>query len=182
TFDSNRYSIPPEHVGRLLVIAAEIDRIRIFDAEELIAEHVRSWDKGQVIEDAEHLEDLRRHKRAARRQRDQHRLIQAVPRAEELLRALAQRQRRLTHAVARLVELLAEAGPGELAAAVAEALERGSPHPQTVRLILDRRRHERGLRPALPVQLPADAAIRELVVTPHRLADYDPDEEKESDR
>lgn len=178
-FDANRYSIPPQHVGRSLTIAAEIERLRIFERHQLIAEHRRSWDKGQVIEDPEHLEELRRQKRAARRHRDQHRLIQAVPQAEALLRALAQRQRRLASAVARLCELLAEVGPGELSAAVAEALEHGSPHPETVRLILDRRRHQRGLQPALPIQLPDDPAIRQLVVTPHPLADYDPDPDDE---
>ena len=181
TFDTNRYSIPPEHLGRSLSIAAEINRLRIFDAEELIAEHTRSWDKGQVIEKPRHLEGLRRQKRAARRQRDQHHLIRAVPRAEELLRSLAQRQRRLASAVGRLVELLAEVGPRELEVAVMEALERGTPDPEAVRLILDRRRHERGLRPALPVKLPRDSKIRELVVTPHRLADYDPDDDLTDD-
>ncbi len=183
TFDTNRYSIPPEHVGRSLTIAAEIERLRLFDGTELIAEHARSWDKGQVIEDPRHLEELRQQKRAARRHRGQHHLIQAVPQAEELLRLLAQRQRRLAGAVARLIELLAEAGPRELAAAVAEAVERGTPDPETVRLILDRRRHERGLRPALPVKLPGDPRIRDLVVTPHSLADYDvSDDEEETER
>lgn len=72
-------------------------------------------------------------------------------------------------------------GPRELDLAVKEALERGSAHPETVRLILDRRRHERDLSPTVPVQLPDDPRIRDLVVTPHRLADYDPDDEKETD-
>jgi len=177
-FDSNRYSIPHDRVGRSLVIAAEIDRVRIFDREELIAEHKRCWDKGQLIEDPRHLDELRREKRQARRHRDQNRLFQVVPQAEALLRALAQRQRHLHSAVERLLELLAEAGAEELELAIQEALDRGSPHPQTVRLILDRRRHERGLVPALPVQLPDDPKIRDLVVTPHRLADYDPNEEE----
>ena len=52
-----------------------------------------------------------------------------------------------------------------------------------MRLILDRRRHERGLRPALPVKLPGDPRIRDLVVTPHSLADYDvSDDEEETER
>ncbi len=180
TFDSNRYSIPPEHVGRSLTIAAEIDRLRLFDRQELIAEHPRCWDKGQVIEDPTHLEELRQRKRAARRQRDQHRLLQAVPQSEELLRALAARRQHLAGAVSRLVELLAEVGPRKLTAAIAEALERQTPDPESVRLILDRRRYEQGLRPAVPVQLPDDPKLRELVVTPHPLADYDLDDDKET--
>ncbi len=179
-FDANRYSIPPDRVGRSLVIVAEIDRLRLFDRQELIAEYTRCWDKGQVVEVPEHLEELRQTKRAARRHRDQHRLTRAVPQAEELLRALAGRQQHLAGAVSRLVELLVEVGPQELARAIAEALERQTPDPESVRLILDRRRYEQGLRPALPVKLPDDSKIRELVVTPHRLADYDLDDEEET--
>ena len=179
-FDSNRYSIPPGSVGHSLQIAAEVGRLRLFDRQQLIAAHARRMDKGQVIEDPEHLEALRQEKRQARRHRDQHRLIRAVPQAEELLRALAGRQRRLTGAVSRLVELLAEVGSAQLALAIAEALERGTFDPESVRLILDRRRHAQGLRPALPVKLPDDSKIRELVVTPHRLADYDLDDEEET--
>ena len=179
-FDSNRYSIPPEYVGRSLQIAAEIGRLRLFDRQQLIAEHTRCWDKGQVVEKPEHLEGLRQRKRKARQHRDQHRLLRAVPQAEELLRALAGRQRRLAGAVSRLVELLAEVGPQELSLSITEALERQTPDPESVRLILDRRRYEQGLRPALPVKLPDHPEIRELVVTPHRLADYDLDEDEET--
>lgn len=183
-FDTNRYSIPHEYVGVPLTVAAEPTRVRIFAAEQLVGEHARSWGKGQVIEDPRHLAPLVAAKRKARAARAQDRLLTVVPQADELLRALAQRQRRLQGAVARLVELLAEAGPEELRAAVAEALERGSPHPETVRLILDRRRRSRGKPPALPIKLPDDPKIRELVVTPHRLADYDPqadDNEQETE-
>ena len=181
SFDANRYSIPHDRIARSLQIAADPERVRIFDREQLIAEHTRSWDKGQIIEDPGHLEELARQKREARTQRGQDYLLRTVPRAEELLRELARRQRRLSSAVARLLELLAESGPRELAVAIDEALEQGSPHPEAVRLILDRRRHERGLLPALPVQLPDDPRIRELTVTPHALADYDNPNDTEDD-
>ena len=177
-FDSNRYSIPHDRVARSLLLAVDPEKVRIFDREELIAEHARSWGKGQVIEYPQHLEELRRVKRAARHHRDQDRLLEAVPRAEELLRALAQRQRRLQGAVKRLLELLAEVGAEELATAVGEALDRGSPSPDTVRFIVDRRRHERGQKPALAIRLPDHPQVRELTVTPHALADYDLEKEE----
>jgi hypothetical protein len=46
-----------------------------------------------------------------------------------------------------------------------------------VRLVLDRRRTQRGQPPPLRVALPDDPRVRDLVVTPHPLADYDPEEE-----
>jgi hypothetical protein len=73
--------------------------------------------------------------------------------------------------------LLDEYGPEELRLAVAEALVAGSPHPETVRLVLDRRRRDRRQAPPLPVALPDDPRVRDLVVVPHDLADYDPEED-----
>jgi transposase len=184
-FDANRYSIPHDRIDRSLTVAAEREQIRILDRHELVATHPRCWSKGQVVEDPRHLEALWQSKRRARLHRDQDRLLRAVPRAEQLLSALAQRQRRLKTAVDHLLRLLDEHGGEELDAAIAEALAAGSPHPDAVRLVLDRRRHARGQPPPVPVALPDDPRLRELVVTPHRLADYDhqtdePNEDKDS--
>ena len=176
-FDANRYSVPHDRVQRPLTVLADIDRVQVFDRQELITEHARSWDKHQVIEDPAHLEDLWKSKKKARVHRGQDRLLRAVPQAEELLSALARRQRHLATAVARLLRLLEAFGPGELQAAVAEALDKGSPHPETVRLVLDRRRRQRQAKPPLAIELPDDPRIKNLVVKPHRLADYDPPQE-----
>jgi transposase len=178
-FDANRYSVPYTCTERTLSVAADLEQIRIFDHHELVATHPRCWGKGQLIEDPHHLEALWQSKRQARLHRSQHRLLCAVPQAQELLAALAQRQRHLATAVDRLVQLLDEHGAEELATGIAEALAAGSPHPETVRLVLDRRRHARRQRPPLPVALPEDPRVRNLVITPHRLADYDPEDEQE---
>jgi transposase len=176
-FDANRYSVPHDRVQRNVTVLADLERVRIFDRNDLIAEHERSWDKQQVIEDPAHIADLWRAKHHARTHRGQDRLTRLVPQTQDLLTALAQRQRHLATAVQRLVFLLDTYGTEEMQHAVAEALEKGSPHPETVRLILERRAHRRGTRPVLPIPLPDDPRIRDLVVQPHRLADYDPEEE-----
>ena len=103
--------------------------------------------------------------------------MRAVPVAQPLLVALGKRQAHLATAVDHLLRLLDEHGTDQLASAITEALEAGSPHPATVRLILDRRRSERGAPPPLAIELPDDPRLRDLVVTPHRLADYDPEDE-----
>ena len=61
----------------------------------------------------------------------------------------------------------------ELQAAIAEALARAVPHPNAVRLSLERRREQRDQPPPLPIALPADKRVRDLVVSPHKLDDYD---------
>ena len=60
--------------------------------------------------------------------------------------------------------------------AVAEALESGSPHPETVRLVLERGARQRGEAPQMPISLPEDPRLKDLVVKPHPLKDYDPED------
>lgn len=62
-FDSNRYSVPCDRIARTLTVAADLDQVRIFDRQVLVATHRRSWGKGQVVEDPGHLEALRQAKR-----------------------------------------------------------------------------------------------------------------------
>jgi transposase len=173
-FDANRYSVPYERVGRNLDVFADLARVRIFDRGELVSEHPRCWGKEQTVENPAHIDALWRAKRQARVHRAQDRLARAVPRTEELLKALARRQRHLTSAVNLLLEMLDAYGRDELCAAVDEALEHGVPQPETVRLILDRRRRARRQPPPMPVRLPDDPKLRALSVIPHPLEDYDP--------
>lgn len=176
-FDANRYSVPHDRTDRCLTVVADLDEVRIFDRATEIASHRRSWDKGQLVERPEHLDALWQAKRKARLHRSQDRLLRSVPIAQQLLTALAKRQHHLATAVDHLLRLLDAHGRDELTLAVAEALAAGSPHPETVRLVLDRRRAQRGQAPPLPVELPDDPRLRDLVVVPHPLADYDPEDE-----
>jgi len=173
-FDCNRYTVPPDHVRRDLTIEATSEKIRVLDGtEKEITEHERCWDKGQDVEVPDHIEGLVKAKKQARMHRNQLRLLRAVPQAEKLLCELASRRSAMALPVDELTRLLDEFGAHELQIAVDEALESGSPHPGSVRLILDRRRRARQARPPVAVLLPDDERIRDLVVTPHDLAEYD---------
>jgi hypothetical protein len=50
-FDLNDYSVPYTHVRRVLTVLAEPSRLRILDAQQVIASHARSYGKGEQIED-----------------------------------------------------------------------------------------------------------------------------------
>lgn len=178
--DANRYSVPHDRVQRPVTVLADLDRIRIFDGQELVASHRRCWGKQQIIEEPSHTSELWRAKRKARDHRGQDRLVRAVPRIEELLVALAQRQRHLATAVQSLIFLLDAYGADELRHAVDEALDSGSPHPETVRLVLERRRQRTGQPPPIAIPL-ANPRLAELDVEPHALADYDPTPDEDDD-
>ena len=138
-----------------------------------MATHPRRYDQGAQIEDPAHLAELSARKREARRHRAQDRLAQAVPSSRDLLLQAATRGDNLGSITAALLRLLERYGAAELQAAIGEALAREVPHPNAVRLALERRREQREQPPPLAVALPADPRVRDLVVQPHRLGDYD---------
>jgi hypothetical protein len=101
------------------------------------------------------------------------RLLRAAPGVQTLLQHVAERGGGLGGAVTALLRLLDEYGAVELEHAIAEALARGAPHPHAVRCVLKQRRRERNEPLPVPVALPDDPRVRDLVVRPHALDNYD---------
>ena len=172
-FDLNDYSVPHTCARRMLTVRATGDEVRLLDGAEVMASHPRSYDKAAQIEDPAHVAELIALKRQAREHRGKDRLHHACPRSEALFIAAAERGGNLGGVTTALLRLLDQYGAAELDAAIAEALERGVPHPHAVRQSLERRREARALPPALPLELGGDPRVSELVVRPHALADYD---------
>jgi hypothetical protein len=72
-----------------------------------------------------------------------------------------------------LLALLDRYGVTELQAAVQEALQRGVPHPNAVRLALERRREAREEPPPVAIPLPSHVQQRDSIIHPHDLDTYD---------
>lgn len=172
-FDGNDYSIPHDKTRRTLAIRATEKVIRIIEGTTVIAEHERSWSKGEQIEDQEHLSRLGEQKRRARCHRGYDRLQHAAPATKEMLRILADRGESLGVATKKLLSLLDQYGSQNLEEAVKEALSQGSVHPATVDLILDKKRRAQHKPPSIQVHLPDNPMVRELSVKPHDLESYD---------
>ena len=68
-FDLNDYTIPHTHVRRTLTVRADPRQVRILDGSDLLATHVRSYDRGAQIEIAAHIDALVERKREARHHR-----------------------------------------------------------------------------------------------------------------
>ncbi|KYF94651.1 hypothetical protein BE20_05960 [Sorangium cellulosum] len=171
-FDLNDYSVPHDRTRRTLVVLADLDQVRIADGTEIVATHVRSWDRGQQLEQPEHIQRLVDEKRRAREHRGLDRLARAARSSQAFLRIVAERGDNIGSAIARLLQLLDAVGAAELEEALVEVLERDTIHVGAVRQVLDRRRSERCLPP--PVSIPVTRGQHAaLVVTPHSLATYD---------
>jgi transposase len=172
-FDLNDYSVPHTQVRRTLTVIAEPNHIAILDSTgKAIAHHPRSYDKGQQVEDERHIKMLIERKAAARVHRGQDRLAQAIPCAKRFLIKAAERHYGLGTIIRNLLHLLDRYGAQDLELGMSYALAKEVPHPNTVRLYLERQREEKHLLPALAIPLPNDVRVREQVIRPHSLADY----------
>jgi transposase len=171
-FDLNDYSVPHDRTQRTLVVFADLETVRIAEGNDVVATHARCWDRGQQLEQREHLEQLADEKRRAREHRGLDRLARAARTSQAFLRIVAERGDNVGSTTARLLQILNTAGAAELEEALVEALERDTVHVGAVRQIVDRRRSARGLPP--PVSIPVTRGDHaELVVTPHALSTYD---------
>ena len=160
-FDLNDYTVPHTHVRRTLTVLATLDTVRILDGQELIATHVRSFERGAQIEIPAHIAELVKRKRAARGHRAQDRLHHAA------------RGAHLGVLTRGLITLLDSHGASALEAAINAALAEDAAHLGAVRHFIDSHAHARGQRPPLAVVLPDDPRLQAINVRPQPLSDYE---------
>lgn len=53
-FETNAYSVPTRYAGQRLTLKADPVRVRVYAGEALVADHTRSYGRGQVTEDFRH--------------------------------------------------------------------------------------------------------------------------------
>ena len=174
-FDMNDYSVPHIHVQRRLTVIAGEERVRVVDPERptiVLAEHVRSYDRDQRVENAEHLATLVEEKRRAHQSRGFDRLFAAVPSARAMIERLAERGANLGATTSGLLQILDRVGADWLERAVAEVVARDQLKLRAVHHELDRLRYEAGMGPALTVPVTTSQEAN-AQVRPHALSTYD---------
>jgi hypothetical protein len=172
-FDLNDYSIPHTHVRRMLTVRADPLRLRVLDGGELLADHPRSYDAKAQVEDPAHVERLVAHKRQARHHRGTDQLAKAAPASRDLLMRAGERGSNLGTISAALLRLLDRYGAAALQAAILDALAGGVPHPNAVRLALERSSEAHHSSPPIASCLPQHVRQKDAPVQPHRLDTYD---------
>jgi transposase len=180
-FDLNDYSVPHQYVRKTLVVVASLDTVRILDGAEVVATHVRSYDRHRLIECPEHRAQLCEWKRDSAQHRTTSVLATAVPSSGQFLAAIAARgQPTLKQACRELLELLRTYGAEALESALRETLAQNAPHLAAVRLVMERSRHD--TPKPLPIQLPDDPRVQNMALAPRSLAVYDQLQEKKHDK
>lgn len=172
-FDLNDYSVPHTHVRQSLTVRATLNEVSIVDGLKVIAKHARSYDKAKQIECAEHIKTLISRKREAAQHRGQDRLITTINCGQNFLKAAALHGYALNTINKQLIELLDDYGADDLSQAMAASLASDSPHPNTVRLNIERMRAKRQEAPRIPTTMSSHKKIKETIVKEQNLSDYD---------
>ena len=171
SFDTNRYSVPPEAANRILRLVASDVEVRLLDGERVVARHARSWAKNTVVEDPAHRAAIVANRPAARDGKGRDRLRAEVPRADELMRRWLEDGRNVGSLVSRTLQLLDLYGASVLRAAVDDLLAKGSHDFGALAILCEQRRTKP--RRILPVELGPHVVDRDVV--PHDLGGYDDD-------
>jgi len=172
-FDLNDYSVPHDQVQKMLLVKATLDTVIVLDGMNIVARHIRSFDKGAQIELETHIATLAACKKQARLHRGQHRLTYAIDCGSKFLHAAALAGYPLSATTSQLIQLLDDYGASLLHDAMQDALTRGVPHPNAVRLSLQRLLDERHQPPTVSHVVSLDKRVNELVIKPHSLSDYE---------
>jgi transposase len=169
--DCATYSLPSHYAYRPIWAKLFHDRVELAVDGEVVVRHQRSFEPGALVLDPRHvLPLLERKSRAV----DEATALQQwkLPQVFHALRdALRPHTRRPDREWVQVLRLLEDHPQGEVEAAVAEALERGSPRLETVRLLL--RRRDEGDAPLLQPAPVARPELATLQVRPPRLDAYD---------
>ena len=138
TFQTNRYSVPVEHAGGVLLLRAFVDRVEITDGTRMVAIHERCYGREQDILDVFHYLPLLKQRPGAF---DHAKPLKMWKRPAVLDRYLARLRERLSYRAAtmeflRVMELCVTHSLDEVAVAVEQAITLGSLGTGTVAYLL----------------------------------------------
>jgi transposase len=164
TFDRNRYSAPSRWVNQTVQVVASWDRVRIVAEGEVVAEHVRCYDRGETVVKLEHyLLALARKPRASMNALAVRRLGGVWEKARTRLCIRKDGYREFT----RILMLNGEYRPEEVEKAVEVALDMGQVTEGVVRQLILNSNQE----PIKSVAVPK--ALSNLALRPPDLSVYD---------
>ena len=103
--EGNRYSVPPRYASSTLTLKLYAERLRLFAAEVLVAEHPRSYERGRDFENPDHARELLAQRGRVRHQGLLLAFLRLSPQAQAYHDHLAERRLNARHHVQKIVAL-----------------------------------------------------------------------------
>ena len=171
TLDTNHYSVPARYVGVRVTLKAYPDRVCIYHQDQLIARHVRCYDRHQDIEDPDHPKALIAQRVQAREQRLWLRFLSLSPQAQAYYDGLEQRRANARHHLRKIVALADIYGAEAVARAIRDALVFHAFSCEYIANLLEMRARERPA--ASPLHLTRRQDLLEIDIDPPDLSPYE---------
>ena len=121
--DTNTYSVPAAYAGSALTLKLYPDHLCFYHQDQLIARHVRRYDRHQDVEDPDHPRALLQQRRRAADQRLLIRLLALTAKAQAFYEGLCERRLNALQHVRKIVALSEIYGSEKTARAIQDALE-----------------------------------------------------------
>jgi len=172
--DTNKYSVPSAYASQHVTLKAYPDRLCIYHHDQLIARHVRSYDRHQDIEDPEHPKALLVQRRTAREQRLMQRFLALSSQANSYYEGLQARRTNARDHVRRIVALAEIHGEAAVARAIVDGLAFQAFSAEYVANMLEMRL--RTLPEPAALQLTRRSDLLDLELPEPDLSLYDKDE------
>ncbi len=176
TLDTNHYSVPARYVGVRVILKAYPDRVCIYHQDQLIARHVRCYDRHQDIEDPDHPKGLIAQRANAREQRLWLRFLSLSPQAQTYYDGLEQRRANARHHLRKIVALSDIYGAEAVARAIQDALVFHAFSCEYIANLLEMRARARPA--ASPLHLTRRQDLLEIDIEPPDLSAYEPNDDE----
>lgn len=183
SFDGNKYSVPSRYSGYLLSLKAYTDHICLYHDNNLIAQHVRTYECNQDIENPDHPKELLQQRRSAREQRLLMDFYKLSPKAENYYQELNRRRMNPRHHIRQIIALREIYGTEKVARAMEDAFTYQAFSCEYVANLLEQR--ERIIPQAGALHVTRRQDLLDLEIEEPNLSIYDTDnqsqEQNESD-
>lgn len=169
--DTNRYSVPALYASQRLTLHAFPDRLCLYHAHNLVATHIRSYERHRDFEDPEHVKELLDQRRRARDAKWLLTFYSLGPQAEYYHRQLSARSLNARQHVNKIVALIDIHGADQVARALDDAIASEAFASQYIENILDQR--QRLAPPPGPLHLTRRSDLLEIELSAADLSPYD---------
>jgi transposase/DUF971 family protein len=173
TLETNRYSVPAPFAGQALTLKTYPDRLCIYRDQNLVARHLRSYDRYGDFEDPDHPKPLLEQRKKARDHQLFRRFLALSPEAEVYYRQLEQRRLNPHHHVRKIIALSDVHGQQAVARAMADAVHYGAFSADYIANLLEQR--ARFTPEASPLHLTRREDLLEIDLAPPDLSLYQDD-------
>jgi hypothetical protein len=175
TFQTNRYSVPHPYASKMLTLKADVQQVTIYDQDQLIAQHKRSFQKYQLIEDPKHYQGLLASRPKAHYFKHRDLLLALGSTAHSFLMALTQTECNLPFQLKKITSLIDLFGKNDVLAAMDQALAFNAlGHDYLKNIILSQRRKKSlPSHPGSPTSNINPELVRSTLVEERDLSIYD---------